>query len=114
MRAWQEAAPELGFEITDDHYSSLHGLPERDYQRAVLDALGRGFPIERFRARRKQLWLGFVSAGELHSKAGALQLVAALQSARVRISVATSCTRARDPLLAICEPPQFLSSHRGG
>ena len=95
MRAWQEAASQLGFEITDDHYLSLLGLPERDYETAVLDALGGGFPMEKFRVGWKQLWLKFVSAGELRPKAGAVQLVSALRAARVPISIATSSTRER-------------------
>jgi HAD superfamily hydrolase (TIGR01509 family) len=98
MRAWQAAASQLGFEISDDHYSSLLGLPERDYEAAVLDALGGRFPREKFRACWKQLWLKSVSDGELRPKAGAVQLVAALRAARVPIAIATSCTRERATL----------------
>ncbi len=98
MRAWQEAASQLGFEITDDHYLSLLGLPERDYETAVLEALGGRFPMEKFRVCWKQLWLKFVSAGELRPKAGAVQLVSALRAARVPVSIATSSTRERATL----------------
>jgi HAD superfamily hydrolase (TIGR01509 family) len=98
MRAWQEAASQLGFEITDDHYFSLLGLPERDYEAAVLDALGGRFPMEKFRACWKQLWLKSVSDGELRPKAGAVQLVAALRAARVPITIATSSPRERATL----------------
>ena len=93
MRAWQEAASQLGFEITDDHYFSLLGLPECDYEAAVLDALGGRFPMEKFRACWMQLWLKSVSDGELRPKAGAVQLVAALRAARVPILIATSNSR---------------------
>ena len=95
MRAWQEAALQLGFEITDEYYFSLIGLPEPGYEAAVLDALGEGFPMEKFRECWQQLWLRFVSEGELRPKAGAVQLVTALRSARVPISIATSSPRER-------------------
>lgn len=93
-RAWQEAASQLGFEISDDHYLSLLGLPERDYETAVLDILGQSFPMQEFRARWKRLWLKHVADGLLRPKSGAMELVAALQSARVPISIATASTRA--------------------
>lgn len=98
MRAWQQAALQLGFEITDDQYLSLLGLPERGYEKAVREALGGGFPIEEFRVRWKQLWLAFVTAGELRPKAGALPLVSALRAARIPVSIATSSTRERTAL----------------
>ena len=97
-RAWQEAASQLGFEITDERYASLLGLPEAGYEAAVVEALGDAFPLEAFRARWRQRWLELVSDGELRAKAGAAELATGLRAARVPISIATSSTRERTAL----------------
>jgi HAD superfamily hydrolase (TIGR01509 family) len=94
MRSWQQAASELGFTLTAEFYHSLLGLPESDCESAIISAFGSSFPMREFRARWKQLWSGFVEAGELHPKAGAPQLLQALQAARTPLAVATSSSRA--------------------
>lgn len=95
MRAWQSAASELGFELTDDDYHSLLGLPETGYESAVLEQFGDDFPLAAFRDRWKQLWSELILAGELRAKVGARRLLEALGAARIPVALATSSTRDR-------------------
>ena len=93
MRAWQGAAAELGFQLTDDHYYSLLGLAEADYESAMSRSFGARFPLAVFRDRWKSRWSELVHAGELRAKAGARQLLQALEEAHVPVALATSSTR---------------------
>jgi HAD superfamily hydrolase (TIGR01509 family) len=93
MRAWQQAASELGFALTDEFYHSLLGLPEPESESAVLDAFGSEFRMCDFRTRWKQLWIDMVEAGELQPKTGALELLRALEADRIPLAVATSSSR---------------------
>lgn len=93
MRAWQEAALALGFQLTNDRYYSLIGLPEAECESAIVDFFGAGFPLSVFRDRWKALWFELLRSGELRPKAGARQLVQALDVAGIPMAIATSSTR---------------------
>lgn len=98
MRAWQAAASELGYELADDYYTSLRGLPEAGYESAIIELFGEDFPLAVFRDHWKRLWSDFVVAGELRAKAGARRLLEALDAARIPVALATSSTRGRATL----------------
>ncbi len=93
MAAWQEAGSELGFELTDEIYYSLIGLPEVECEPIVMEHFGAGFPLADFRDRWKQLWSQRFDAGELHAKPGAVELLGALDEANVPVALATSSKR---------------------
>lgn len=94
-RAWQSAASQLGFELTDEYYYSLLGLPEAGYESAIIKHFGEDFPLAAFRDSWKRLWSELILAGELRAKAGARRLLEALDTARIPVGLATSSTRDR-------------------
>ncbi len=93
MAAWQGAAFELGFELTDETYYSLIGLPEVECEPIVMEHFGADFPLADFRDRWKQLWSERFDAGELRAKPGAVELLGALDEAKVPVALATSSKR---------------------
>ena len=47
-RAWQEAARECGYQLTDEFYLTLIGRPTEDCERDLVSAFGATFPLAEF------------------------------------------------------------------
>jgi beta-phosphoglucomutase-like phosphatase (HAD superfamily) len=89
-RTWQAAADELGYPLDDEFYMTLLGRTTVDCEACVRAQCGEAFPMETFRARRRELWRAQVDAGGIVAKAGLVDLLGFLALRRVPIAVATS------------------------
>ena len=92
-RAWQSAAAEFGYEISDDYYHSLIGRSNADCEVELVQRFGCDFPVAGFRVRWSQLWKMHVKASGLPTKAGLLELLSFLNRHRLPAAVATSSDR---------------------
>ena len=98
--AWQEAARELGFNLTDQLYLSLVGRTNEDGEAFLVETFGAGFPVVRFRERWAQLWRHRVRRHGIATKPGLTELLGLLDARGVPKVVATSSAR-EDALLAL-------------
>ncbi len=92
LRAWQEAAAGLGFDLTVELYGSFLGRPEAECEADLMAVFGPAFPLGEFRERWKERWVQLVEAGELLPKPGAAALLRALERSNVPVALATSST----------------------
>ncbi len=92
-RAWQSAAAEFGYEISDGYYHSLIGRSTADCEVTLVQRFGSDFPVAGFRARWSQLWKMHVEASGLPTKPGLLELLSFLDQRRLPAAVATSSDR---------------------
>jgi len=98
--AYQRAAAESGFALSDAIHSRLIGRNASDVEQLLLDEFGPGFPIEAFRRACHKLEATFVSDPP-PKKPGLNELLALLDSMHVPKAVATSTRRNMAvPLLA--------------
>ncbi len=88
--AWQRTATELGYTLEDASYSRLVGRPNADCERVLLELLGSGFPLDRFRSRWPDLWHAHVEAHGIAPKDGLLGLLAFADARNLPMAVATS------------------------
>ena len=61
--AWQRAAAELGYEITDHAYEAFIGRRTEDAERELAKRTGPTFAIDRFRVRWPVVWHERAAAG---------------------------------------------------
>lgn len=91
--AWQQAARECGYEISEELYAQLIGRTRVEGEEILLRSLGSAFPLPDFRAacrRREEA----VFAGSLPAKkAGLDELLLLLETHRIPKAVATSTER---------------------
>jgi beta-phosphoglucomutase-like phosphatase (HAD superfamily) len=88
--AWQQAAEDLGYTLTDELYFSLLGRTTVDCESLVQGRLGSEFPMDEFRIRRRRLWKAQVDGGGIAAKPGLLDLLSFLEARRLPLAVATS------------------------
>jgi HAD superfamily hydrolase (TIGR01509 family) len=88
--SWQTASLELGHEIDDAFYATFVGRPNPDCERDLVQRFGSRFPLDRFRERWPELWRADADANGIRLKPGLLELLALLETERVRCAVATS------------------------
>ena len=90
--AWQQAATETGYNLSDAVYFRMIGRSIADAERVILDEFGLGFPMPAFRKRCQELESAFED-GPLPKKYGLDGLLALLDSRRLPKAVATSTRR---------------------
>jgi HAD superfamily hydrolase (TIGR01509 family) len=90
--AWQRAAADLGYPMSDALYELSIGRTIADGQALVAEALGPGFPLSAFQRRWTGYWRELQAAG-IPPKPGLPELLRALDAARIRRAVATSTLR---------------------
>jgi beta-phosphoglucomutase len=88
--AWQQAAGDLGYALTDEFYFTLLGRTTGDCESLVQGRLGPEFPMDEFRLRRRRLWKAQVDGGGIAAKPGLLDLLSFLEARRIPLAVATS------------------------
>jgi beta-phosphoglucomutase-like phosphatase (HAD superfamily) len=88
--AWQTASAELGFDLADGFYAQFVGRPNDDCERLVLERFGATFPLDRFRARWRELWDADAAANGIRTKPGLLELLALLDTLKIPFAIATS------------------------
>lgn len=88
--AWQAASAELGHDLEDDFYATFVGRPNDDCERLLLERFGAQFPLDRFRARWRELWDADATANGIRTKPGLLELLALLDRLTIPFAIATS------------------------
>ena len=88
--AWQAASAELGHDLADDFYAQFVGRPNDDCERLLLERFGPQFPLDRFRARWRELWDADATANGIRTKPGLLELLALLDTRKIPFAIATS------------------------
>lgn len=98
--AWQQAAAEFGYTLSDATHCRLLGRNTADSEQVLMVEFGPGFPMDRFRGRCQALEAAF-EGGPVPKKHGLDELLGLLDSRRVPRAVATSTQRKISaPLLA--------------
>ncbi len=88
--AWQCAALEFGFTISDPLYLQIVGLNPGDTDAVLVEALGGQFPIKAARKRRNELWTQRVQREGIALKPGVHTMLARLQGLSIPWAIATS------------------------
>ena len=89
-RAWQSAATGLGCDLDDGFYAQFVGRPNDDCERLLLERFGAAFPLDRFRARWRELWDADATANGIRTKPGLPELLALLDRLTIPFAIATS------------------------
>ena len=89
-RASQKAASECGYEIDDEFYVSLVGLPTSAFKEALVRSFGRDFPLTEFSALWQRRWREDVEVSGIAVKPGLLELLSFLSENQLPVGIATS------------------------
>jgi beta-phosphoglucomutase-like phosphatase (HAD superfamily) len=87
--AWQQAAAELGCELTEAQYLQLVGRRDDDCERELVRWFGPGFPLDTFRHRWHIAWDTLTEPG-IAVKPGLVELLDWVEERRLPMAVATS------------------------
>ncbi|HET9270943.1 MAG TPA: HAD family phosphatase [Vicinamibacterales bacterium] len=89
-RAWQSAATGLGCDLDDGFYAQFVGRPNDDCERLLIERFGAALPLDRFRARWRELWNADAAANGIQTKPGLLELLVVLDTLSLPFAIATS------------------------
>ncbi len=89
-RFWGEALDEFGVSLNDDQYLRIVGRTSTDSTIVLNEMLGADFPVEKCRARMRELYYADIAENGIPVKPGLLELVEFLRTESVRYAVATS------------------------
>jgi HAD superfamily hydrolase (TIGR01509 family) len=92
--AWQQAAKQLGYIISDDFCASLSGLPFSVIGSRLADYIDRKFPFAEFYNLSGELWRKRVQREGIAVKKGAYEILHYLQDAQVPFCLATNSPEA--------------------
>jgi len=93
--AWQRAAMDLGFPISDELYASILGRDVRDTETILVNALGPTFSYATLREHYLKRFNELVEKHGIATKPGLIPLLDYLGQKGIRTSVATSTGRDR-------------------
>lgn len=88
--AWQSGCREIGYDLTDETYTTLVGRPTPACEAVLLRTFGSGFPLDAFRHRWRLIWKDAVARDGIRHKPGLVPLLTFLRSRGLPIAVATS------------------------
>lgn len=88
--AWQSAAADLGYALSNDLYLSLIGRDDRDSEEALIQAFGSDFPLARFRSLWPVRWRHQLDRSGIPVKPGLWDFLKVIEKHRLPIAVATS------------------------
>jgi HAD superfamily hydrolase (TIGR01509 family) len=91
-QALKEAVRDVGFAVTDAFCHSLIGIPGPESDAMLMAHLGPDFPFAEF-DRRYEDMRNSALATEVPLKAGALELLDALERCALKVALATSASR---------------------
>lgn len=91
--AWQRAAADLGFPLSDEFCRSLTGRHYDDVERALCAAWGERFSLSAFRDLASRHWRGQVSKSGIAVKPGFAELMQVLSDCRIGYCLATNSRR---------------------
>ena len=89
-RAWQNAATECGFDLDDEFYLTLVGLPTPACEEALVGRFGRDFPLLEFSRRWPSLWKEDAELSGIATKPGLIEFLSFLTENRMPTAIATS------------------------
>lgn len=98
--AWQQAATELGYGMSDDLYLCFVGRRTADCKSLLVETYGSSFPLSDFIARGVLLYQEHVKNYGIPTKSGLYELLDFLDACHVPKAVATSTGRT-NALLAL-------------
>jgi HAD superfamily hydrolase (TIGR01509 family) len=87
---WQQAAAELGCDLTDAFYLHLFGRRTEDCERELVAHFGPRFDVHAFRPRWLALWRARAATDGLKTKPGLDAFLSFVESRQVPMAVATS------------------------
>jgi len=88
--AWQSAAADLGYDLSDGFYLTLVGLSNRDSEAALTRAFGPEFPLAHFRDLWPDRWRQQVENKGMPIKPGLWDFLEVLEMYRLPMAIATS------------------------
>jgi HAD superfamily hydrolase (TIGR01509 family) len=87
---WQQAASQLGYELTDELYARFVGRTNEVCEQILLQHFGSGFPLAAFRDSWPGSWRNHVEQSGVPLKPGLLEFLALVDSHQLPAAVATS------------------------
>lgn len=91
--AWQQAARELGVDLTDEFYKTLIGRSNPEGEVILAKQFGAALPLDRFRSRWAELWRTRVQTSGMPLKPGVMEMLDFLEGHGVPVALATSSDR---------------------
>jgi HAD superfamily hydrolase (TIGR01509 family) len=88
--AWQQAASQLGYELTDELYARFVGRTNEVCEQILLEHLGSSFPLAAFRDSWPGSWREHVEQSGMPLKPGLFEFLALVESHQLPAAVATS------------------------
>ncbi len=88
--AWQSAAADLGYELTDALYLTLIGLSDHDSERILIQAFGPNFPLAQFRVLWPAWWRRQLEVAGIPVKPGLWEFLKVMEKLHLPTAVATS------------------------
>jgi HAD superfamily hydrolase (TIGR01509 family) len=92
-RFWLIALEEFGAELTETQYLRIVGRNAADSTVVLKEMLGADFPVERCRARMREIYYADIAKNGIPVMPGLLELVDFLKEESVKYAVATSTAR---------------------
>lgn len=90
MRAWKDAAAELGYEITDELLRKTRAINVKDAARIFETEIGNGFSYEKTRTIRVRIAEEIIKRESPILKPGVTELLTFLKEKGIRLSIASS------------------------
>lgn len=88
--AWQQAASEYGYRMSDEFYSGFIGRRTADCTEMLFENYGRDFPLSTFLKRSDQLYREHFNNNGIQIKPGLFELLDFLDNSHIPKAVATS------------------------
>ncbi len=92
--AKQQAAKEMGYDISGLFWLSLSGLHHNDIQKKILAHFGAEFNLQKFNNKAEQLWRDYVTVNGIKTKHGFSQLLEFIVQQSVPYCLATNSNAA--------------------
>jgi HAD superfamily hydrolase (TIGR01509 family) len=92
-KAWQKAAHEFGYTLTDKIYLACLGKSSRDHEPIMQAALGDAFPLSKVKERRLNLVSEHFQKYGVPLKPGAATLVELIKSLEIPVCIATATVK---------------------
>lgn len=92
-RAMQKAAEELGFQIEENFFIRLIGLPDTACKAVISEHFGPDFPMQQFWERWPRIWKKEAMTSGIAQKPGLTELLSRLSEIEMPMAIATSSFR---------------------
>lgn len=92
--AWQEAAEQMGYVLSDNFCCSLSGLHYQQIELRLKECCGDGFDLKQFNRLSGENWYKFVRQQGISVKKGFFNLLEILHSKKIPFGLATNSGRA--------------------